>query len=270
MISDDAKLIIHGLSDVGLVRGHNEDKISWDSNLGLVLLADGMGGHNAGEVASELAVNSITDALRNILVPATSDDVIDYAETVSGAIKYANNEIVRMASEQPECAGMGTTIVLALFHADSIILAHVGDSRIYCYRDEKLVQVTTDHSLVQEMLDNGFLTEEEAINSNSRNLITRALGIADTVEVDIIERKACHDDLYLLCSDGLTDLVSDDEISEIFAQHLQQTDVTADALEAIATSLVSAANGKGGKDNVSIVLVKKQQAFSDTSGIDTE
>ncbi|MDH5572448.1 MAG: Stp1/IreP family PP2C-type Ser/Thr phosphatase [Gammaproteobacteria bacterium] len=267
MISANSKLVIHGLSDVGLVRGHNEDKISWDINLGLVLLADGMGGHNAGEVASEIAVNSITDFLRNALIPQPSDDV-DYMEIVSEAVKYANIQIIRTAAVDQECAGMGTTVVLALFHHDSIVLAHVGDSRIYCYRGGVLSPITRDHSLVQEMLDNGFLNQEEALTSTNRNLITRALGIAETVDVDVIERDACTRDVYLLCSDGLTDLVNDSEIAEILGQHINGDDVNSTELEAIVTSLVSCANERGGKDNISIVLVTKQEAYSDSIGLD--
>ena len=267
MISRNLKLVIHGLSDVGLIRDHNEDKIGWDHNLGLVLLADGMGGHNAGEVASEMAVKCITDSLRNALIPQT-DEEIDYMEIVNQAVKYANDQIIKVASENPECAGMGTTVVLTLFHNDSVVLAHVGDSRIYCYREQELKPVTSDHSLVQEMLDNGFLNEEEALKSANRNLITRALGISEAVDVDVIERDTCEQDVYLLCSDGLTDLVTDSEIAEILSQHLNGDEVTSTELEAIVTSLVSSANERGGKDNISIVLVTKQEAYSDSVGLD--
>ncbi len=267
MISENAKLVIHGLSDVGLVRGHNEDKIAWDENLGLVLLADGMGGHNAGEVASELAVNRIIDSLRGVLIPDI-EGAVDRQAAVDEAIQHANNEIVQVALERQECAGMGTTIVLSLFHDESVIFAHVGDSRIYRYRDGELSQITTDHSLVQEMVDNGYISEEEALTSASRNLITRALGISDTVEVDIIESDCRIGDLYLLCSDGLTDLVTDEEISAILEQYDQGDGYSLGALESIATSLISSANEKGGKDNISVVLVTKMEAFSDEQGID--
>ncbi len=267
MISNNAKLIIHGLSDVGLVRGHNEDKIAWDEKLGLVLLADGMGGHNAGEVASELAANCIIDSLRGVLIPDI-DKALDRRAAIEEGIQHANNEIVQVALERQECAGMGTTIVASLFYDDAVIFAHVGDSRIYRYRDEALSQVTTDHSLVQEMVDNGYISEEEALTSASRNLITRALGIADTVEVDVSESDCQINDLYLLCSDGLTDLVSDEEITVIFELHNHDDGYSASILESIATSLVSSANEKGGKDNISIVLVTRMTAFSDQQGID--
>ncbi len=267
MISENTKLIIHGLSDVGLVRGHNEDKIAWDENLGLILLADGMGGHNAGEVASELAVNCIIDSLRGVLIPDI-EKAVDRHAAVDEAIQYANSEIVQVALERQECAGMGTTIVLSLFYGDSVIFGHVGDSRIYRYRDEILSQVTTDHSLVQEMVDNGYLSEEEALTSASRNLITRALGIADTVDVDVIEGDCRIDDLYLLCSDGLTDLVTDEEITGIFKQHSDGNGYSASNLESIAVSLVSSANERGGKDNISTVLVARLEAFSDIQGFE--
>jgi len=266
VISDNAKLIIHGLSDVGLVRGHNEDKIAWDENLGLVLLADGMGGHNAGEVASELAVERIIDSLRGVLIPDKAA-VQDRCATVEEAIQHANNEIVQVAMERQECAGMGTTIVLTLFFDDTVVFAHVGDSRIYRYRNNELSQVTTDHSLVQEMVDNGYISEEEALTSASRNLITRALGISDTVDVDVLESDCLVNDLYLLCSDGLTDLVSDEEILCIFEQYNQADGYSSNTLESIATSLVSSANEKGGKDNISVVLATKMEAFSDEQGL---
>ena len=267
MLGDSAKLTIYGISDVGLVRDHNEDHIHWDGDLGLIILADGMGGHNAGEVASELAVVSIQDALRDVLTPEMyASNNIQYSEAVREAIHYANNEINRHASEHVECHGMGTTIVLTLFHGDTLVSAHVGDSRAYRYRENELSQLTSDHSLVQEMVDNGYISEEEAQNSSSRNLITRALGIGDEVVVDVMEDKAENDDIYLLCSDGLTDLVTNDEISQVLQNHASE--LSGCDLEAVSKELVSLANERGGKDNISVILICRQQAFSDDKGIE--
>lgn len=264
MIQDGSKLAIYGVTDVGQIRDHNEDYIAWDPHLGLILLADGMGGHNAGEVASQLAVNCIRDALRDILAPnMIASNVINFNDALREAVIYANDEIIRMAGEHLECAGMGTTIVVTLFHGDRVIIANVGDSRIYQFRDDELQRLTTDHSLVQEMLDNGYISEEEAQLSASRNLITRALGIADTVEVDVTEETTRNGDTYLLCSDGLTDLVTDKEITQLLL--LYQDD-----LQTAADELVALANEKGGKDNISVILVNRQEAFSDHIGLDDD
>lgn len=261
MISEGSKLIVHGLTHVGQVREHNEDYIDWDASRGLIMLADGMGGHNAGEVASALAVNSIKEALFEVLNPENPVQDLENKDVVRQAIIYANDEINRHSAEHPSCAGMGTTIVVSLFNQESVVFAHVGDSRIYRFRDNKLQQVTSDHSLVQEMVDNGFLTEDEALQSNSRNLITRALGIADVVDVDISEDQVEVGDIYLLCSDGLTDLVTDKEISPIL--------VNAEGnIEIAAQQLVDLANEKGGKDNISVVLVSLKEAYSDNVGLE--
>jgi serine/threonine protein phosphatase PrpC len=243
------KLDIHGLTDDGLVREHNEDYISWDTDLGLVILADGMGGHNAGEVASEMAVTSITTALEDVLSPEIKDSCdMDFKELAQEAVIYANDEINQHAKAHPECSGMGTTIVMSLFHKDSVILASVGDSRIYRFRKGELKQVTTDHSLVQEMIDNGYMSEEEAINSTNRNLITRALGIAEDVKVDVSQEDVEKDDIYLLCSDGLSDMVKNEDIFSILVK-------SRDDLKKASEELVDLAKENGGHDNVSVILV---------------
>lgn len=261
MIRQGTKLTVYGETDVGQLREHNEDFIGWDVHLGLVLLADGMGGHNAGEVASELAVSSIRDALQDVLGPdMASSNMIDFNDAIREAIVYANEEIIRMANERLECAGMGTTIVVTLFHDDRVIIANVGDSRMYRLRDKEMTQLTTDHSLVQEMLDNGYISEEEAQLSASRNLITRALGIADQVEVDVAQDTLQNGDIYLLCSDGLTDLVTDDEILQLLLQ-------SKDGLKTGCKRLISLANEKGGKDNISVILISLQEAYSDSVGL---
>lgn len=250
MVKYIPKLIIHGLTDEGLVREHNEDFISWENDIGLVLLADGMGGHNAGEVASKLAVNSIHDALKEVLSPEVKNSCkLDLSEAVKESVIYANEEINNHAISHPECAGMGTTVVLALYHADSVILGNVGDSRIYRFRKGKLKQMTTDHSLVQEMIDNGYMTEEEAVNSSNRNLITRALGISESVDVDVKELKTKLDDIYLLCSDGLSDMISDEQIFSTLVKSREN-------LDRASKDLIELAKKHGGHDNVSVILVE--------------
>ncbi len=241
---------VTGLSDVGRVRDHNEDYIAWDEMRGLVLLADGMGGHNAGEVASELAVRRIREAMQDILTAEMiASNVINYSEALCDAIIYANDEINHVARESEQYSGMGTTIVAMLFVGERAILANVGDSRIYRYRDDTLEQLTVDHSLVQEMVDSGMLNEQEAQASISRNVITRALGISEQVEVDIVEESPRDGDTYLLCSDGLTDLVADERIRAALISSRGDMDMA-------CAELVAQANEEGGRDNISIVLAR--------------
>ena len=243
------KLDIYGLTDDGLVRDHNEDYISWQLESGLVILADGMGGHNAGEVASELAVSSITDALEEVLSPEIKNSCeINFKDAVNESVIFANEEINLHAQTHPECTGMGTTVVMALFHNNTVILASVGDSRIYRFRKGELKQVTTDHSLVQEMIDNGYMSEEEALNSTNRNLITRALGIAEDVKVDVVQNDIEIDDIYLLCSDGLSDMVNDETIFSTLVKSRQD-------LKRGTEDLIELAKENGGHDNVSVILV---------------
>ncbi|MEJ2362042.1 MAG: Stp1/IreP family PP2C-type Ser/Thr phosphatase [Gammaproteobacteria bacterium] len=261
MLANGIKLAVYGLTDVGLSREHNEDSISWDIELGLVMLADGMGGHNAGEIASELAVTAIRDALLDVLTPdMVESKLIKCEEAVREAVIYANEEIHEQANHRIECAGMGTTVVLTLFHEDKVTYAHVGDSRIYRLRNGEFKQLTLDHSLVQEMIDNGYLSQEEAMVSSSRNLITRALGIAPNVEVDVTTETLDIDDVYLMCSDGLSDLLTEQDMAKIL---VTQRDNLGDA----AQYLVDMANERGGTDNISVILVAMHEAFSDDRGL---
>ena len=261
MLNNGLKLAVYGISDVGLSRDHNEDCISWDIDMGLIMLADGMGGHNAGEVASEMAVTAIRDALLDVLTPEMREaNAIKCEDAVRESVVYANEEIHGQAHKNVEYAGMGTTAVVALFRDENITYAHVGDSRLYRIRGGELQQVTQDHSLVQEMVDNGYLSEEEALISTSRNLITRALGIAPEVEVDVSTETLESDDIYLLCSDGLSDMVSDEDILAIVTEHSPN-------YEKVAQSLVNQANNNGGTDNISVVLVTMNEAFSDEHGL---
>ena len=256
------ELLISGKTDVGRMRDHNEDNIAWDTSLGLALLADGMGGHNAGEVASAIAVDVIRDSIVSSLQSLAGDEGEDdvgqsreaaygFSAVVHEAISSANQAILEHAEGQPQCAGMGTTIVMALFQGPFLTLAHVGDSRIYRLRDGELRQMTTDHSLVQELVENGFLTLEEARASANKNLITRALGIDTVVEADVRSESYEAGDLFLLCSDGLSDLVPDEEIHTLLNVHVDdgQLDEAADAL-------IDMANERGGADNISVILIR--------------
>jgi PPM family protein phosphatase len=249
-----------GVTDTGRVREHNEDTFGTDADIGLVVLADGMGGYKAGEVASGITVRTVMGLLKD----AVEREDLALRDQDSGlsrpgillrdAIQRANKIIHHTAKTQPNCEGMGTTVVAGLFFDDRLTIAHVGDSRLYRMRDGKLEQVTQDHSLLQELVARGFYTPEEAQRATAKNYVTRALGVEPTVEVDITEVPVQKDDLYLLCSDGLSDMVEDDDI--------QLTISTFGAnLETLAKQLVLLSNDNGGRDNVSIVLVRVLESF---------
>ena len=264
-------------TDVGRVREHNEDAVAMDEPLGIAVLADGMGGLNAGEVASSMSVHFLMSELRAYradaaLFEAQLEDnekeakadaeqrLGSEARVVKAAVERANSAVFHVSQTQPQCRGMGTTIVTTLFHDNCVNIAHIGDSRAYRFRDNALERVTKDHSFVQELLDKGLYTEEEARASNKKNVVTRALGVAPRVDVEV----HCHavevGDIYLLCSDGLTDLVGDRDIETTFRElgkDLQQT----------ATHLINVSNASGGKDNISVVLCRVLKPFPAEGGL---
>ena len=253
------ELEIVNMSDVGKKRPHNEDSSVTDIQNGLVVLADGMGGYKSGEVASAIAVTTIlhdivTD-LRNKRPPkgrkstATTQPPGHEAALLRNSINHANSNIYTMAKKDEQCQGMGTTVVTGLFHDDKVSIGHVGDSRMYRLREGKLQQMTKDHSLIQELIDRKLYTPEEAYAKMPKNLVTRGLGLDIAVEVDVIEEKLLPEDIYLVCSDGLNDMVNDEEI------HLTLSKYSANLVQA-ATSLIQLANKNGGKDNISVVLVR--------------
>src|SRR5450830_821460 len=234
------------LTDVGQRRDHNEDTIASDIELGLVVLADGMGGYKAGEVASEIATLTIVAELKESM-QTLEPGLVD-------AVSKSNESIFSVSESQPQCAGMGTTLVVGLFTNNKLIAGHIGDSRMYRFRQGELVQITQDHSLLQEQLNSGLITPEQAKFSNNKNLVTRALGIDPEVELELHEHDVLPDDIYLLCSDGLSDLVPDEEISETLG-------TLSANLELAANQLIQMANDNGGKDNISVILVKVLKPF---------
>ena len=252
-LSDALEIVLR--TDTGRVREHNEDAVFANPHLGFVVLADGMGGYNAGEVASSMATTRLASELESALAaraPHATDGPGGEAfagQCLRDAVADANAAIFQAAQDEAGYAGMGTTLVAALFFDDRVAVAHVGDSRLYRLRDGTLNLLTHDHSLLQEQIDSGLLSAEEARHSLNRNLVTRALGVDPLVEVDLAEHLVLPDDLYLLCSDGLNDMVPDEEI----ALALQ---TLSGHLELAATQLVEMANDQGGRDNVSVILVK--------------
>ncbi len=255
------------VSDPGRKRPHNEDSAITDSELGLALVADGMGGYKAGEVASAIAAKIVFDGVRDgrskhhfVRGKERSDPESPEAALIRTTIESANRYIFETAHKVPQCQGMGTTIVAALFSAGRVTIAHVGDSRIYRLRGDELKQVTSDHSLIQELIDRGFFTSEEAHANTPKNLVTRALGIDDTVQVDVQELETLPSDIYLLCSDGLNDMVNDEDIRLTLGKY------SANLLQA-AHELVGLANAGGGKDNISVVLARPGSSQTAGSGL---
>ncbi|MFZ6646251.1 Stp1/IreP family PP2C-type Ser/Thr phosphatase [Undibacterium sp. TJN25] len=253
-----------GLSDIGQVRTHNEDAIEICTESGFVVLADGMGGYNAGEVASTITTDVISKALKSRLRSHWAQVFPTSAHTVkrwmSDAIQSANDTVIEAAQLNSEYAGMGTTVVVAHFHQDLLLVAHVGDSRAYRYRADYLSQITHDHSVLQAQIDAGLISEEHAQFSPIKNLITRAVGVQHEMEIDILEHPAKEGDIYLLCSDGLTDMLNHDEIHAIMTEYSSN-------LEECCQALVGNANANGGRDNISVVLCRvvalRQRSFID-------
>jgi len=248
------------LTDPGRVRDHNEDCIEARPEIGLYVLADGMGGYNAGEVASGMATSLIADGLLEAWQPAEvgrmpREEAKALAERlIREQVARANTAIFTTSQNNPECAGMGTTLVTCLFHDDFVAVAHIGDSRLYRLRGEAMEQVTRDHSLLQEQLDSGLITPEEAKLSQNKNLVTRALGIDPTVEAEVHVYDAMPDDVYLLCSDGLSDMVEDDEIRLTLTTLKTNPSLT-------VQQLIQAANDNGGRDNISAMLIRVAEPF---------
>jgi len=258
-------LEIVGATDPGMVRSNNEDSIASDAARGLVVLADGMGGYNAGEVASGMATTVITTELQQLLERQPAYAIEEstgkaYAiKILRDQIAKANTSIYQASQSQPQYSGMGTTLVVALFYDNKMAVAHVGDSRLYRQRGGEFKQVTKDHSLLQEQIDAGMITSEQAKQSANKNLVTRALGIDPSVEAEIHEYEVMAGDIYLLCSDGLCDMVSDEDTGAA----LQMLGAN---LKLCAHQLVQMANDNGGRDNVSVILVRVKHEFPALKG----
>jgi len=245
-------------TDVGQKRQGNEDRFCVDPALGLYVVADGMGGHAAGEVASRLAVETIQEWMEKYLSGADAAIVGPAAAAGSAeanfllsSIRLANRIIFDSAKDRREYTGMGTTVVAVLAKGDRFVLANVGDSRIYRIRRDQIVQVSRDHSFVQQQVDNGMMSPVEAHQSQYRHMITRALGLKESVEVDLTEEPAHPGDVLVLCSDGLSDLLDDEEI--LAAVQNQGED-----LDRACQALVERANAKGGDDNITVLVIRAE------------
>ena len=257
-------LEISSATDPGMVRAHNEDSIASDAANGLVVLADGMGGYNAGEVASGMATTVITTEIAQVFASVQPYAIDENQKPVASRIVReqvlkANTSIYQAAQSQPQYSGMGTTLIVCLFYDNKVMVAHLGDSRVYRMRGDVFTQVTRDHSLLQEQIDAGLITAEQAKTAAHKNLVTKALGIDPTVEPEIHEYDTQVGDVYLLCSDGLCDMVTDEDIGMTLS-------MLGANLKLATQQLVQMANDNGGRDNVSVILVRVLKEYPAARG----
>ncbi|MGB3942515.1 MAG: Stp1/IreP family PP2C-type Ser/Thr phosphatase [Candidatus Manganitrophaceae bacterium] len=240
------KVTTAGMTDVGCVRRLNEDRLGMFPGLNLYIVADGMGGHAAGEVASKMAVESMEAFFSS---PDVTEQALDMK--LVQAINYANQKIHDAGEKDPALNGMGTTVVAVVAQTDETIIAYVGDSRVYLFRDNRIVQLTQDHSLVNEYIRKGLLTPEAALHHPLKHVISRALGTGPTVEAETIRRPPVSGDIFLLCSDGLSNKLSPEEMRAILT-------ATQGNLEKAGSALIDKAKEKGGEDNITVVLIGYQ------------
>lgn len=235
-------------TDIGKIRNINQDSyyISFYEDCPIFIIADGMGGHKAGEIASKMATKIISSSLEKDLKNLKLDD--DIKNTIEDSIWVANEKIYNKSLEHEEFSGMGTTVTLAYKVNGKIFIGHVGDSRAYLLRDGELHQITKDHSLVEELIRNGSISREEANVHPQKNIITRAVGTSKEIKSDLMVKENLKDDILLLCSDGLTNMVSDDEIKELL---LNNKDI-----QKTCELLVEISNDKGGLDNITVLAIK--------------
>lgn len=238
-------------TDPGLARENNEDSVTFDGTTRLGILADGMGGYNAGEIASGMATTFIKSEMGRWLSQAGRHaNGKEVRRALEICVENANRSIFNAANSNPQYTGMGTTLVIGVFQDSRLMMGHIGDSRCYRLRGEDFVQITKDHSLLQEQMDAGLITPEQAATSMNKNLVTRALGVEDTVLLEVNEHRVEPGDIYLMCSDGLSDMVDDAGIAKVL--------MGAATLEQKARQLVDTANANGGRDNISVLLAQAQ------------
>jgi len=246
---------IAALTDVGSVRQFNEDSVVADADLGIAVLADGMGGHRAGEVASRLAARIVFEGLETLVDAFRSKAGPNSPlQAVEQSINRANIAVFEAARAHTNYQGMGTTLAVTLFYDNRVAVGHIGDSRVYRLRDGALTLLTRDDSLLRDEIDAGMISLEEAAESHNRSLVTRALGIEGSIHAHFIDDEARVGDVYLVCSDGLNDLVDDADI-ELIVGGLRAN------LPLAASHLVQSAKDNGGYDNISVILAKVLQPF---------
>ncbi len=242
-------------TDKGKMREINEDNYyisgfdyEYQNENGYIIIADGMGGHNAGEVASQIAVDEIRKYISEKYQQAMTDEEIQ--NMIHESLVKANSVIFNRSNDNKQCTGMGTTAILCVIKSHRLYIAHVGDSRVYIIRNQILNQITTDHSIVEELVNSGSITREEAENHPQKNVITRALGAEEDIEIDIYLHNLEDKDIILLCTDGLTNMLTDEEIISEFSKD--------ENIQLTIEKLVKMANDKGGLDNITAIALKLQ------------
>lgn len=236
-------------TDPGLSRSNNEDTVAFDAETQLCIVADGMGGYNAGEIASGMAVEFIRAEMTRWLAQAMHlAGPKQVCRALEICVENTNLAILKAAHANSQYAGMGTTLVVGVFQKDQLVVGHIGDSRCYLFRGGHLTLITRDHSLLQEQLDAGLISPEEAASSTQKNLVTRALGVEEEVVLEVDQRDVMADDIFLMCSDGLTDMVGDVAIAQSLGAE--------PTLAAMAQRLINAANANGGRDNITVLLAR--------------
>jgi serine/threonine protein phosphatase PrpC len=250
------KISYKAVSDVGRKRKGNEDSLVVNPEHGLFVVADGMGGHAAGEIASKVAVDSINEFVcltggdEEITWPFGLDENISYdGNRLKTAIRYANRKVLEATKEKSEYEGMATTVAAVLVDGDAANLGHVGDSRVYLMRDGEITQLTSDHSWVNEQIQSGVISPDQARTHPLRNVVTRALGGKPDLQVDMQQHKAKAGDILILCSDGLTTMIPDEDIARVVRD-------SGGDVEKAAQALVASANAKGGEDNITVLLIR--------------
>jgi protein phosphatase len=250
------KITYKAVSDVGRKRKGNEDSLFVNPEQHLFVVADGMGGHAAGEIASKVAVESINEFVcltggdEEITWPFGLDENISYdGNRLKTSIRYANRKVLEATKEKSEYEGMATTVAAVLVDGDTANLGHVGDSRVYLVRDGEITQLTSDHSWVNEQIQSGVISPDQARTHPLRNVVTRALGGKPDLQVDMQQHKAKAGDILLLCSDGLTTMITDEDIARVVRE-------AGGDVEKAAQALVASANAKGGEDNITVLLIR--------------
>lgn len=245
-----AALQMASRTDMGRMRQRNEDACLFDDAASWAVLADGMGGYQGGDVAARLVVDSVAGSLRASEATSVSQMLAELRQ----ATMRANTDVIAAARKDRALHGMGSTVVATRFHDNTVLVSHVGDSRMYRYRRDELVQLTRDHSLLQEQVDGGMMSADAARVAPGRSLLTRALGVEAAVVPDVALHEARVGDVYLLCSDGLTDMLDDEDIALV-------CETLSANLALAADHLVQLANDRGGRDNITVVLIKVLRPF---------
>lgn len=238
------KIISDGKTDVGRIRSSNEDTIGLFPGWNLFVVADGMGGHAAGEVASRISVGAL-----QVYFASNSGLDLSPTERLSSAIRGANLEVIKKTASDKRCLGMGTTVVALLIEKVVATIGHVGDSRAYLVRGDKIRQLTSDHSLVNQYVSNGLITQEEASRHPLRHIITRSLGMSEDIDVEVQHLQIKQEDVFILCSDGLTNMIEDEDILNIIISFR-------DDLSFACKALIDQANNRGGEDNISVIVIR--------------